>query len=84
MTSQFAYPRLGEAGNDVSRLAGVEVIDLSDLPSEGPTGHLYHIYSKAVGDDLRRLLNAGEGASRRRGLVAESDNLWRLRRETSE
>lgn len=39
------YPRLGEAGNDVSRLAGVEVIDLSDLPSEGPTGHLYHIYS---------------------------------------
>lgn len=78
------YPRLGEAGNDVSRLAGVEVIDLSDLPSEGPTGHLYHIYSEAVGDDLRRLLNAGEGASRRQGLVAESDNLWRLRRGTTE
>ena len=72
------YPRLGEAGNDVSGLAGVEVIDLSDLPREGPTGHLYHIYSRAVGDDLRRLLNQGEGASMRQGLVAAGDNLWRM------
>lgn len=73
------YPRLGESGNDVSGLAGVEVIDLSDLPSEGPTGHLYHIYSSAVGADLRRLLNAGERADARRGLMAQGRNLWRLR-----
>lgn len=73
------YARLGEAGNDVSGLAGVEVIDLSDLPSEGPTGHLYHIYSRAVGDDLRRLLNAGERADAREGLAAQGKNLWRLR-----
>ncbi|RGP37612.1 alpha/beta fold hydrolase [Pseudotabrizicola alkalilacus] len=73
------YPRLGEAGNDVSGLTGVEVIDLSDLPSEGPTGHLYHIYSRAVGEDLRRLLNAGERADGRQGLVVQSENVWRLR-----
>lgn len=73
------YARLGEAGNDVSELAGVEVIDLSELPSEGPTGHLYHIYSRAVGADLRRLLHAGERADARQGLVAQGENLWRLR-----
>ena len=78
------YPRLGETGNDVSRLAGVEVIDLSDLPSEGPTGHLYHIYSRAVGEDLRRLLHAGERADARQGLVAQGENLWRLRPATNE
>jgi esterase/lipase superfamily enzyme len=73
--------RLGEAGNDVSNLDGLEVIDLSDLPSEGPTGHLYHIYSRTVGEDLRRLLNGDERADMRPGLVAQGDNLWRLRPE---
>lgn len=73
------YARLGESGNDVSGLAGVEVIDLSDLPSEGPTGHLYHIYSRTVGEDLRRLVNAGERAGERQGLEADGENLWRLR-----
>lgn len=74
------YSRLGEAGNDVARLAGVEVIDLSNLPSEGPTGHLYHIYSRAVGEDLRRLLQSGERAAVRHGLVARGENLWDLQR----
>lgn len=73
------YPRLGQAGNDVSGLADVEVIDLSELPGEGPTGHLYHIYSRAVGDDLRRLLQTGARADMRKGLVAHGANLWRLR-----
>ena len=72
------YPRLGESGNDVSRIAAVEVIDLSDLPTESPTGHLYHIYSSAGGSDLRQLLNEGKRASARSGLVAEANNLWRL------
>jgi len=72
------YPRLGQAGNDVSGLAGVEVVDLSDLPNEGPTGHLYHIYSRPVGEDMRRLLNEGEGATARNGLVSVGENLWRM------
>jgi len=73
------YARLGQAGNDVSGLTGVEVVDLSDLPSEGPTGHLYHIYSRAVGEDLRRLLDDGLRAEAREHLVAQGENLWRLR-----
>lgn len=78
------YPRLGEAKNDVSGLSGVEVIDLSDLPGEGPTGHLYHIYSRTVGADLRQLLGAGMQASARTGLEQRGDNLWRLRPEEKE
>lgn len=73
------YARLGESGNDVSRIAGVEVIDLSDLPSESPTGHLYHIYSRDVGADLRQLLNEGKQASARSGLLAKGGNLWHLK-----
>jgi esterase/lipase superfamily enzyme len=72
------YPRLGEAGNDVSKLAGVEVIDLSDLPGDSPTGHLYHIYSKEVGDDLNQLLNEGKPAAERRNLIRSGSNIWRL------
>jgi esterase/lipase superfamily enzyme len=73
------YPRLGEAGNDVSGLTGVEVIDLSDLPSEGPTGHLYHIYSPTVGADLRQLLHEAKRAAARSGIVAKGENLWSLK-----
>lgn len=73
------YPRLGEAGNDVSGLTGVEVIDLSALPNDSPTGHLYHIYSPIVGADLQQLLNEGKLAASRRGLVAQGDNLWHLK-----
>jgi esterase/lipase superfamily enzyme len=72
------YPRLGEAGNDVSKLAGVEVIDLSDLPADSPTGHLYHIYSNDVGNDLSQLLNEGKRAASRRNLLRSGSNTWRL------
>jgi pimeloyl-ACP methyl ester carboxylesterase len=73
------YPRLGQAGNDVATLEGVEVIDLSDLPADSPTGHLYHIYSTAVGRDLDQLLNDGLHAGARRNLDQAGPNTWRLR-----
>ena len=72
------YARLGESGNDVSKIPGVEVIDLSGLPNQSPTGHLYHIYSPAVGADMRQLLNEGKRASERSGLEAKGGNLWHL------
>jgi esterase/lipase superfamily enzyme len=78
------YPRLGEAGNDVSALEGVEVVDLSDLPSESPTGHLYHIYSEEVGGDLSQLLNEGLGAEARRNLIRFGPNAWRLQQGTGD
>lgn len=72
------YPRLGETGNDVSSLDGVQVIDLSDLPLSSPTGHLYHIYSEHVGADLNQLLNDGTLAGARRNVSKVSTNLWKL------
>lgn len=72
------YPRLGTSGNDAASLAGVEVIDTSDLPERSASGHLYHIYSKEVGHDLNRLLNNGETAGVRQNLEQVGSNLWKL------
>lgn len=73
------YPRLGEAGNDVEALAGVEVIDVSELSAATPTRHLYHLYSEEVGEDLDQLLNGGVRAAERRNLVRTGPNTWSLR-----
>lgn len=72
------YARLGEAGNDVANLEGVEVIDLSELPVRSPTGHLYHVYNQEVGDDLNQLLNEGKRPHERKNMLYVSDNLWTL------
>ncbi len=72
------YPRLGEAGNDTSRLEGVEVIDLSGIEDRDPTGHLYHIYNATLGDDLGQLLNDAKKAAARESLTSAGRNLWNL------
>jgi len=72
------YPRLGQSGNDVSRLTGVETIDLGALPNSSPTGYLYHLYSEEVGADLNRLLTESAGAAERENLSRMGDTLWRI------
>lgn len=72
------YPRLGQAGNPVERLEGVEVIDISDIPVRSPTGHLYHVYNREVWEDLDQLLNGGLRAADRRHLERRGENLWAL------
>jgi len=74
------YPRLGQTGNDVTRLEGVEVIDLSDLEVRSPMGHLYHVYNPEVGADMGQLLNEGLAPASRRNVVQAGPNLWRLLR----
>ena len=71
-------PRLGQSNNPVERLEGVEVIDLSGLPADSASGHLYHIYGELVGHDLDQLLNEGIDASKRQGLTQIGTNLWSL------
>lgn len=72
------YPRLGQAGNDTARLTGVDVIDLSALPLRSPTGHLYHVYSPAVGADLDQLFSQGIRADARSNMTRIGPNLWQL------
>ncbi len=73
------YARLGQSNNDFARLSGVEVIDLRVLPSETPSGHLYHIHSAAVGQDLDLLLNKKLRAHERPNLTPSGPNTWVLR-----
>ena len=75
------YPRLGQSGNDVGTLPEVDVIDLGELPGDGPTGHLYHIHSRAVGQDLNQLLAGGLRPGDRRNLTRRGPNLWQLQPE---
>ena len=59
----------------------MEIIDVSGLPIRSPSGHVYHLYNTDVGRDIRRLLETGESASQRPGLIADSrDNIkfWRI------
>jgi esterase/lipase superfamily enzyme len=75
------HPRLGQAGNDVAQLKGVEVIDLSDLQVRSPTGHLYHVYNAEVGADMDQWLRQGLPAAARRNMLQVGESLWRLQRE---
>ncbi len=65
------YSRLGQSQNNFATLSGVEVIDLRELPNETPSGHLYHVHSALVGQDLSLLLNKKLRAS-------ERPNQWSL------
>ena len=83
------YPRLGQTGNDVSDLDGVEVIDVSAMsgigaidipgaPASSLSGHVYHLSSRDIADDISALLNDGRRAADRPALTPVGPNLWRL------
>jgi esterase/lipase superfamily enzyme len=75
------YPRLGQAGEHLSVLEGIETIDISLSGTRRLSGHIYHLFNPAVIKDLTRLLATGDPASQRPGLEAASLNcqpFWRL------
>ena len=78
------YPRLGESGKHLRDLAGVEIIDISDVPVRYPSGHVYHLYHDTVIDDLSQLLNEGKPASQRSNLKQTGENYWRLQPPASD
>jgi esterase/lipase superfamily enzyme len=59
------YPRLGEAGENLVLLKGMDTIDVSISGGREMTGHLYHLYNDNVRTNIGRLLNHGETASMR-------------------
>jgi len=72
------YPRLGEPGEHLDGITGVEIIDISGIAMRSPTGHIYHIYQKDVVSDLDQLLNEGKAASQRRGLRQTGEYYWQM------
>ena len=71
------YPRLGQAGAHLDGLTGIDIIDVSAVPVQYPSGHLYHLYNKPVINDIDQLLNRNLAASQRANLV-RSHNRWQL------
>lgn len=72
------YPRLGESGSHLEGVDGVEIIDVSDVPVQYPSGHLYHLYNDAAVADLYQLLNKNKSAADRSNLKHSGKNYWRL------
>ena len=59
------YPRLGEAGENLVVLKGMDTIDVSMTGGREMTGHLYHLYNDTVRADLASLLSYGKDVSKR-------------------
>ena len=59
-------------------LAGVEIIDVSQIRVRYPSGHVYHLYNNAVISDVAQILNEGKPASQRTNLKRAGENRWLL------
>ena len=62
------YPRLGQIGEHLHDLEGVEILDVSATRQRRASGHLYHLYNETVINDLDQLLNNNTPANQRTGL----------------
>jgi len=78
------YPRLGEAGEHLQGLKGIEIIDLSDIPIRAPSGHVYHLNQDIVVEDLIQIINENKPATQRRNLKQRDDNRWQLQQAGTE
>lgn len=75
------YPRLGEAGENLVVLKGMDTIDVSMTGDREMTGHLYHLYNDTVRADLASLLSYGKDVSMRPNMKKlKKDGLpyWKL------
>lgn len=76
------YPRLGEGGEHLTIVEGVETIDVSLSGRYQITGHEYFFFNPQVVEDLVLLLGKGIRASQRPGLVPRERNgrtFWETR-----
>ena len=75
------YPRLGEGGEHLTVLAGIETIDVTPAGKRRVSGHIYHLYHPWVAADLQTLLNTGQPADGRANLLRtahQGQTYWRL------
>ena len=72
------HPRMGESGQHLDDLDGVEIIDVSDISVRYPSGHVYHLFNEVVIEDINQLLNENKRASQRLNLKQTGKNYWRL------
>ncbi len=78
------YPRLGEAGEFLTVVPGLETVDVSPAGIYQVFGHEYFFYHPLVAADLAELLSIGADAAERSGLVSRRrDGIthWEIRAE---
>jgi esterase/lipase superfamily enzyme len=68
------YPRLGEAGEYLTVVEGMETIDVSSIGRYQLTGHEYFYFHPLVTADLAALLSTGARAAQRSGLQPKMRN----------
>lgn len=76
------YPRLGQAGDYLTVLDGMETIDVTAVGRYQITGHEYHYYHPRVAADLRELLTEDRRAQARSDLEPrerEGRRFWSIR-----
>jgi esterase/lipase superfamily enzyme len=66
------YPRLGEAGEYLTLVEGMDTLDVSSIGRYQITGHEYFYFHPLVTADLVALLSTGARAAQRSGLQAET------------
>lgn len=66
------YPRLGQAGKNLSIMEGVDTIDISLMSTQRLSGHLYHLFSPQVIEDLKKLLHTGKPPEQRSALLSQN------------
>lgn len=75
------YPRLGQAGDNLTVFKDVQTVDISASGMRRFSGHIYHLYNPAVVKDLTFLLDTGKPAGQRPGLremTRKGLPYWRL------
>ena len=75
------YPRLGQAGEQLKILAGIDFIDISSIGTRRISGHLYHLFNPEVIEDLTELLHSGKSPQQRSRLQQADQNglpYWRM------
>jgi len=77
------YRRVGDAGEGVLVVDGVETVDASDVSAGGLLGHSYFAEDRRIMEDIFALLQTGQRADNRFGLEAvdtAAGRYWTFRR----
>lgn len=72
------YPRLGEAGESLTIIDGIDTVDISVAKTNEVSGHIYHIYSRGVTEDMRNILGTATQDSIYHRVRAPTNDHWEL------